>query len=189
MLLLVCVLMLVWAPTAYAQDLDGPNPLEGITLYNDPEAPAMSSWRHLQRQGRTRQADLIWKIAREPRAVRRCLTARDQHDGRRLCRGREALGHGEAVETGKLDVEQDDVGSQPLGLRQRFGAARGLAHDHEPLRLEERACGHPEVVVIVDDEHGRPHGVIVANLTWAHIVANRNGERSRPLYCAVACRR
>ena len=69
MLLLVCVLMLVSAPAAHAQDLDGPNPLEGIKLYNDPEAPAMSSWRHLQRQGRTRQADLIWKIAREPRAV------------------------------------------------------------------------------------------------------------------------
>jgi endoglucanase len=69
MLLLVCVLMLVSAPTAHAQDLDGPNPLEGITLYNDPAAPAMSSWRHLQRRGRTRQADLIWKIAREPRAV------------------------------------------------------------------------------------------------------------------------
>ena len=29
----------------------------------------MGSWRHLQRQGRTGQADLIWKIAREPRAV------------------------------------------------------------------------------------------------------------------------
>jgi endoglucanase len=69
MLLLVCVLMLVSAPTAHAQTVDGPNPLEGVTLYNDPEAPAMSSWRHLQRQGRTRQADLIWKIAREPRAV------------------------------------------------------------------------------------------------------------------------
>ena len=69
MLLLVCVLMLVSAPIAHAQDLDGPNPLEGLTLYSDPEAPAMGSWRHLQRQGRTGQADLIWKIAREPRAV------------------------------------------------------------------------------------------------------------------------
>ena len=61
--------MLLCPSLVQAQGVDGPNPLEGITMYSDPEAPALKSWRHLQREGKTRQADLIWKIAREPRAV------------------------------------------------------------------------------------------------------------------------
>jgi endoglucanase len=68
-LVLLLGALLACPTVAQAQDLDGPNPLEGIQLYNDPQAPAMKSWRFLQRKGRTRQADLIWKIAREPRAV------------------------------------------------------------------------------------------------------------------------
>jgi endoglucanase len=68
-LVLLLGALLACPTAAQGQDLDGPNPLEGIQLYSDPQAPAMKSWRFLQRKGRTRQADLIWKIAREPRAV------------------------------------------------------------------------------------------------------------------------
>jgi endoglucanase len=50
-----------------AQDPGDVNPLEGVAWYVDKESPAWQSWRHLTRQGKTRQADLIWKIAREPR--------------------------------------------------------------------------------------------------------------------------
>jgi endoglucanase len=67
--LLLGALLLLCPSAAQAQGLDGLNPLDGLTLYNDPGAPAMKSWRHLRRTGRTKQADLIWKIAREPRAV------------------------------------------------------------------------------------------------------------------------
>ncbi len=54
---------------AHAQFVDGPNPLAGVKLYSDPQSPAMKSWRYLQRKGRPKQADLIWRIAREPRSV------------------------------------------------------------------------------------------------------------------------
>ena len=40
-----------------------------------------------------------------------------------------------AVDAGKLDVEQEDVGSQPLGLFQRFGTPCGLADNCEALGL------------------------------------------------------
>ncbi len=43
------------------------NPLEGVRWYVDKESPAYQSWRHLMRTGQTRKADLVWKIAREPR--------------------------------------------------------------------------------------------------------------------------
>ena len=45
------------------------NPLAGLTFYNDPESPSMLEWRHLNRTGQRAKADLIWKIAREPKAV------------------------------------------------------------------------------------------------------------------------
>jgi endoglucanase len=43
------------------------NPLEGVRWYVDKESPAWQSWRHLTRQGKSRQANLVWRIAREPR--------------------------------------------------------------------------------------------------------------------------
>jgi endoglucanase len=46
-----------------------PNPLAGLTFYNDPESPSMQQWRSLQRVGKSHEADLIWKIAREPKAL------------------------------------------------------------------------------------------------------------------------
>jgi endoglucanase len=43
------------------------NPLEGVRFYVDKDSPSYDSWRHLNRTGQTRKANLIWKIAREPR--------------------------------------------------------------------------------------------------------------------------
>jgi endoglucanase len=53
------------APAGPAQVPD--NPLEGVKWYVDKGSPAYQSWRHLSRTGQTRKADLVWKIAREPR--------------------------------------------------------------------------------------------------------------------------
>jgi endoglucanase len=55
------------APAAQAGG--GPNPLEGVKLFVDRESPAWQQWQRFQRTGDTRKANLIWKIAREPRAV------------------------------------------------------------------------------------------------------------------------
>jgi endoglucanase len=45
------------------------NPLEGQRWYVDPESPSMVEYQRLRRAGKTAQADLIWKIAREPKNV------------------------------------------------------------------------------------------------------------------------
>jgi endoglucanase len=59
-------------PAAGAQDSASAaqntgNPLEGVEWFVDRESPAWLSWQHLNRTGQTAQADLVWKIAREPR--------------------------------------------------------------------------------------------------------------------------
>ena len=43
------------------------NPLEGIEFFVDRESPAWQQWRAYRRRGQTRQANLVWRIAREPR--------------------------------------------------------------------------------------------------------------------------
>jgi endoglucanase len=66
-LALLLLIGLVPASTAHAQD--GPNPLEGVKLFVDQDSPSWNQWRAYQRAGDTGKADLIWKIAREPKAV------------------------------------------------------------------------------------------------------------------------
>jgi endoglucanase len=46
-----------------------PNPLAGLTFYNDPNSPSMQSWRYLERKGQTAKAAQIWKIASQPKAL------------------------------------------------------------------------------------------------------------------------
>ena len=47
----------------------GANPLEGAKLHVDHESPSWTQWEAFRRSGQTRKADLIWKIAREPKAL------------------------------------------------------------------------------------------------------------------------
>jgi endoglucanase len=73
-LVLFCLLIAAVFPGAAAADPRGvspdePNPLAGVTFYNDPESPSMQEWRHLERMGEHAQADLIWKIAGQPKAL------------------------------------------------------------------------------------------------------------------------
>jgi endoglucanase len=49
-----------------AQD---PNPLAGLSFFVDRESPSYLQWRRLSRSGQKGKADLIWKIAREPKAL------------------------------------------------------------------------------------------------------------------------
>src|SRR5687767_9501322 len=56
------------APGAPAQSSDS-NPLAGVRLYVDPDSPSWEQWHAYERSGQQDKADLIWKIAREPRAM------------------------------------------------------------------------------------------------------------------------
>ena len=108
----------------------------------------------------------------EARPIRLRLPAGDQHHGGRLGRCGQPLGHGEAVEVGKLDIEQHDVRAQPLGFDERRPSVGGFSQDGEPLRLEQRARRLPERFVVVDDQHGRTHALIVAEAARERIVAS-----------------
>jgi hypothetical protein len=73
-LLFLLLLIAAAFPSSAAADARGvspadPNPLAGLTFYNDPESPSMQQWRALNRAGETGKADQIWKIAREPKAL------------------------------------------------------------------------------------------------------------------------
>jgi endoglucanase len=46
-----------------------PNPLAGLNLFVDREAPSYLTWRAYTRRGESRKAALIWKIAREPKNI------------------------------------------------------------------------------------------------------------------------
>jgi endoglucanase len=54
------------SPPARSSDV---NPLAGLRFYVDQESPSWLEWEHLTRSGQGAKADLIWKIAREPKAV------------------------------------------------------------------------------------------------------------------------
>lgn len=57
------------APDPRGVDPASPNPLLGTTWYVDQESPSMQQYHAYKRQGDNAKADLIWKIAREPKNV------------------------------------------------------------------------------------------------------------------------
>ena len=69
-------------------DPSEPNPLAGVRFYNDPGSPAMESYRFLMRSGKTAQANLVWRIASQPRALwlGRFTRPNFRHKVRRLIR-------------------------------------------------------------------------------------------------------
>jgi endoglucanase len=75
--LALCLLGLVLCAPAWgaaAADPRGvapasPNPLEGLQFFVDQESPAWQQWEAYRRTGQPGRANLIWKIAREPRAL------------------------------------------------------------------------------------------------------------------------
>jgi endoglucanase len=68
LLALGAALLVAGASGAPAQSPDS-NPLAGVRFYVDPDTPAWEQWRAYERTGQQDKADLIWKIAREPRAL------------------------------------------------------------------------------------------------------------------------
>jgi hypothetical protein len=49
-------------------DPSSPNPLLGLSFWVDQDAPSWHQWRAYRSAGETAKADLIWKIAREPKS-------------------------------------------------------------------------------------------------------------------------
>jgi endoglucanase len=45
------------------------NPLAGVRFYTDPNSPSYLQWQSYRRSGEQTKADLIWKIAREPKSL------------------------------------------------------------------------------------------------------------------------
>jgi endoglucanase len=67
--LLLAVAAVVVATTrgADAEAQNSGNPLEGVRFFVDRESPSWQEYEALRRSGQTAKADLIWKIAREPK--------------------------------------------------------------------------------------------------------------------------
>jgi endoglucanase len=73
-LLALTLLIAAAIPASATADAGGadpadPNPLAGATFWNDPNSPSMTQWRSFNRRGQDKKAELIWKIAREPKAL------------------------------------------------------------------------------------------------------------------------
>jgi endoglucanase len=68
MLLSASVVVLGSGMSAPAQTADV-NPLAGLRFYVDQDSSSMEEYRALQRSGQQSRADLVWRIAREPKAV------------------------------------------------------------------------------------------------------------------------
>ena len=57
------------APPSPKPSQTSDNPLEGLTFFVDHESPSWQQWQAFERSGQRAKADLIWKIAREPKNV------------------------------------------------------------------------------------------------------------------------
>jgi endoglucanase len=69
LLLLALIAILVAAVTATPAQASQANPLAGLKLFVDRDSPSWRQWEWYERSRQTAKAALIWKIAREPRAL------------------------------------------------------------------------------------------------------------------------
>ena len=87
--------------------------------------------------------------------------ARDEDDrGAGRLRG-EDFRHREAVHARQLDVQQHDLRTKAPGLLHRRLAVGGLTEDVEPVGLQQRSRAAAEAGVVIHDQDGPGHGVIV----------------------------
>ena len=69
MLVLALIAILLAAATATSAQAPQANPLAGVKMFVDRDSPSWRQWQAYVRSGQTETANLIWKIAREPRAL------------------------------------------------------------------------------------------------------------------------
>jgi endoglucanase len=65
-LLILAAVLPLSAQPAFAQDA---NPLAGVPLFVDHDSPSWNQWQAYRRTGQRQRAALVWKIAREPKAI------------------------------------------------------------------------------------------------------------------------
>ena len=68
LVLMVVVVLTLGAPPSAGAQAPG-NPLAGVRLFVDHDSPSWHQWRAYRRSGQRRKAALVWKIAREPKAL------------------------------------------------------------------------------------------------------------------------
>src|SRR5215208_3745328 len=68
LVLVVVAVLILGAPTSAGAQAPG-NPLAGVRLFVDHDSPSWHQWRAYRRSGQRRKAALVWKIAREPKAL------------------------------------------------------------------------------------------------------------------------
>jgi hypothetical protein len=104
------------------------------------------------------------------------IVGRHEHDGRHRVRA-DQLEQREAVDFGHLDVEEQDVGTQPCDERDRIGTA-GLADDVDVgVVREQRFDVRSRERFVVDDEYlERP----VAGAVHAAACHGRSSTASTP---------
>src|SRR5215208_2005335 len=61
--------VLLWGGVSAPAQTGDQNPLAGLRFYVDQESSSMEQYGALTRAGETHRADLVWKIAREPKSV------------------------------------------------------------------------------------------------------------------------
>jgi NAD(P)-dependent dehydrogenase (short-subunit alcohol dehydrogenase family) len=58
-----------------------------------------------------------------------------------------------AADAGKLDVQQHDLRTEPLGLRDGLGSVPGLTNDGVPVGLQQCPRRATELLVVIDDQN------------------------------------
>jgi hypothetical protein len=69
-------------------------------------------------------------------------------------------------------------GRKACGLGDRLGPVGGFPDNRKALRLQQRSGGPAKVLVIIDDQYGRPHGLIIADGSAGRIVGTTNPART-----------
>jgi endoglucanase len=143
-------------PQVYPRDLDvrgvdpaSPNPLVATKWFVDRMEPAYTQWVRWKRQGETRKADTIWRLAREPRF---------------RWFGRFTHPHMQRKVRGFLDrVQCDQPGAVPMMVVMRHQGrsceggylAGGVAEDRRTMRWYEQfaeAVGDARVVIAFEPD-------------------------------------
>jgi hypothetical protein len=120
------------------------------------------------------------------------MATRNENDRRGIGRGSELFSDLEAVDVGKLDVEQDEFGPKARRRHQRRLPVGGLSQHLETAGFQQRSSERAKLGVIVDDQDRLPHRQIVARtrsprigatpppsqLTPSTAIASRTGSGS-----------
>ena len=87
-----------------------------------------------------------------------------QEDNFRLVDLPDPGGSRNAIHSGHIDVEQDDIRSQFADFFESFGAVLSLAADLERIQVQERTDGPASGGVIVNDQYSRRQSCLPESL-------------------------